>query len=279
MKNKMYFFIVSILIISCTYKTNKNNDLYNVVIRSDSTFVTYNDTLSKREEVHMRVFQKINDIIELNFYETKYEKDKIDGIFMVKYSDEINIYVVKLKSFAILYYTVFAENIKTGKLSSNPFYINGKWMENNEAGFRFESRLLEEPLLYFKDINEDSKKEIVIKERVHNGTVYNGVIENYYSVDNDMNMNLSAAIETKYIDLHYDDCLIIRDLEKGVIKVRLKCKDSEIIDIGEVYLSYEESKVQIDSSKLFIEEYEELLITGSGIEDSVFLNEGYKFAY
>jgi len=130
------------------------------------------------------------------------------------------------------------------------------------------------PYIYFKNITDNQHKNIVIKERVHNGTAYNGEVDHILSLNRQMKLTQVLCIESKLIDPN-NGCIINRSLKKGVLICELKCKQKKPQLIGEVGLKLKPD-VKIISKKAFIPEYSSVLITGSNVNEKKFLIYGTK---
>lgn len=275
---------VFIIIISLTFlincDTNKPNfqshlpNTKQAIIRADNDFVTYTDTISPRLPIPQLVNQKIDTLLEKN------KKLKLIDIFEVKHDDNINVYLVKTKGVSkVLRYYLFAYHLNNKIITKEPPYVNGRWMENDEVGFHPSRRFLTPPLLYFEDINKDNHSEIVIKIRVHNGTVYNALVHNFYQINNNMDISLIFAFESKQVDLMNHGCLIEREISSNQINVKLNCPDKRPSLIGKAIINFKEGKFSVQKKEVFHKWYDELLITGSTTPENEFLNKGYQSIY
>jgi len=239
------------------------------IIRSDNSFVTYVDSSSATEALPENIQEKISAI--------KPKSSATDSIhiFKVVFDSKVSIYIVKFENFNDIRYKFIAYNKLTGQLTNEPPEINGKWMENNEAGFNKENRLLSSPLIFFEDINQDGKKEIAVKERVHDGNVYNAVVTNYFSLESNEEFKKLISIETKQRTL--DGCIISRFYQNNYIYSDITC-DSSVSKLGKVQVDFK-SYPFIKSRVTYKQEYNNLLITGSGLKENNFLKNGYIYSY
>ena len=256
-------------------QSNKLSSGLKAIHRSDNSFVTYNDSLSIKVPIPLIVKNKIGGLLKNYESSSPPDYENLPPVaFKINYSKNIDIYIVKLYSFtAISYYLIAFNNVSNSITKTLPS-INGKWMENKEAGFMKGDHLLTDPLFYFQDINHDGKKEIIIKERVHNGTAYNAVVNHIYSLDKQMNFNKIICIESRWID-PMNGPGINRSLHNNIITSEL-INNNKVTAIGKVKLT---GAQKVISEKCYQPEYENLLITGSGVNDEVFLRNGYTFRY
>lgn len=63
-----------------------------------------------------------------------------------------------------------------------PFVWDGQNIQDDEAGFDASFRLVQRPYLQKLDINKDGTKELILQNRNHNGTAWNGVSQYYFSL-------------------------------------------------------------------------------------------------
>ncbi|PLK42096.1 hypothetical protein [Emticicia sp. TH156] len=257
------------------YSQNKNNASNylgipsKAIIRSQNDFVTYSDTVSLKEEIPPVVRSKMKSLIKGSDYSEN------NLVFKVTYSSSVFIYIFKTYSFSIVRFYLIAYDAKNDRVSTISPSINGKWMENNEQGFS--TRLLYEPLIEFQDFDNDNRNEIIIKERVHNGTFYNAVINNYFKLDKYLEFKKVFALES-YYKTPIDDCIIRRTLKGRKVISELKCDSHDFSPVGEADLEFSRN-VRIKSKNSIDEKYKGLLITGSGLNETVFINKGYSIAY
>ena len=249
------------------------------IVRADNDFVTYSDEYSARENIPRIVSKKILSLLEeCKGDDIRYDKSTECKhiVFKVKYTDSISIYIPKIYLDPTLRYYFIAYDSKTSRITAKPPYINGDNMENGEEGFRPEARLLKNPLIYFSPFDlKNSKGTMVVKERAHNGTAYNAVIENYYSIDTYMNLSNFLCIESKAIVFVDGLCRIYRTLKDDMIVSTMACENDESPKLlGSVKLKISANSVQIVSTEVNdkrIENDKRFLVTASGIEEEAFL--------
>ena len=147
---------------------------------------------------------------------------------------------------------------------------------------------LEKPFVSFDDLDQDGQPELVVEERVHNGTMYNAVVYHYFKINPDLSLLRLLALETRLIDLFSEDKggTIVRKITKlgpNRIKVvaMLQIPNQEPQNLGEVILSRQNSGApyQVLSRHPINYDYEELLITASEEDEDKFLRNGYDFYY
>jgi hypothetical protein len=220
--------------------------------------------------------------VQLKKYFKNYDKEyaEMNHVFRILYTSDINIYVVKYHSSSTIhYYFFFYDNVRQ-KITSNPYRINGKWSNNNEAGF---SRKLLMPPLAIVDTGQN---HIVFKERLHNGTSYNAVISHYVMFDKKrLNPYLCFCVENSYLYVSPE----INNLDYYEIR-RKYCNNlvtcTLFIDTPNGQQEQEIGHFEIDTksnviSNKFITNtlYEDFLVTGSGLPENYFLKHGYLFEY
>lgn len=93
------------------------------------------------------------------------------------------------------YFFLILYNPKTGAVTRDPIRIGAKWPQ----AFGARDPLLKFPLVSSSDLFHDGHQQIVFEERVHNGTVYNGVIYHYFYVGPDLRLIRILALETRVI--------------------------------------------------------------------------------
>lgn len=81
-------------------------------------------------------------------------------------------------------------------------------------------------------MDEDGEKEIAIKERVHNGTLYNAVICSFFDLNENMIFKKKFVIEIVQKDI-FSDCLLLRKRNKKTVIVEKRCnQDAQPSMIG-----------------------------------------------
>lgn len=262
--------------------TDKNDELtMKAIVRSDNDFATYNDKDSLRENIPEIVANKIRYLLKecrTDFY--RYDKSsECDYIvFRVKYTKYISVYVSKIYYQHSVRYYLVAYDSKTSRITNKPPHINGDAMENDEEGFLPEARLLEKPLISFSPFDSNNcKGTVIIKQRMHNGTGYNAVIDEYYSIDAYMDLNAFLYIESKAVVYGNGRCIVNRSLKDDVIVSTIKCEDDEQPKLmGKVRLEISENNVRIISIEVSDKMFENspYLVTASGVKKETFLNKG-----
>jgi len=256
--------LLTIFLCSCLVNNGKGNSTDNIfsIKRADNSFVTYDDSLSPKSRLPEEVALKIKT-------ETSNDSSNILlSVFEIKYNSNIKLYVYKIKSVINIQYNILAYDVSNGSVSRNPIAIDGRWMENNEEGFPDSSKLLKKNLLDLKDIDNDKKNEIIVRMRAHNGNSYNAVIATYYKLEN-LEFKKVLNIEERY-KYPMNRCIIEREYNTCAIRAFLNCKDFNNLFLGEVKLK----AFSIISKEIKVEEYETLIVTGSGVNEQEFLQNG-----
>jgi hypothetical protein len=240
------------------------------IVRADNSFVTYDDSVSKTVTVPPKVGAKISAIYS-HYKDDPFSAGYKPLVFKVSYNSKIDIYVLKIHSAAGIAYQFLAYDHHSKNITARPIAIFGGFMENNEEGFKKEYRLLSGPCLYF------SGKQIVIKERTHNGTFHNAEDDHFYVLNKHMQFRQVLCVESKTIDAT-TGCLIHRELQNHTLLCTINCKGTKPKMIGEVSLALQ-PEAHIKNKKVIDSAYSDLLISESGINDNRFLNRGSSHAY
>ncbi len=274
MKNVITIAFICILLGHVGCNSQNKMDI-RAICRTDNDFTTTYDSIGKLEIVPLKVGVKINSIVDS--CKNISINNSIDyRVFKVKYSAKVNIYILKLTMFNKIEYTFLLYNQIGNHISSLIPFINGKWMDNEEEGFYEDSKLISKPLIYFEDLTGDNCKEIIIKERVHNGTAYNAVIEHIFQLDSYMNLKKLLCVESICLTMS-ESQTIKRKFKYGIIDVSLWEKERFIKKIASIKLS--QDPYQITSRKVFDEKFDAVIISYSGVPEQLFLQKGYLFKY
>lgn len=241
-----------------------SQNIKKTVVRDDNDYVMYNDTFSPKEKTPEKVLNKfkndLKSVIQL--------KDATS--YKVHCTDKIDAYILVVNGSFVKEAYVLLYNNSNKEISTKNLKINLKWSFNSESGFDFK-------MMTFPNIKaelSEGKLFLYLKERVHNGNVYNAVITKIFETGEDLSMNLKYCYE--------DVCLISND-----IKIFRKLNENKII-------SYKNEKDKIDYLGSFIIDkntgrvisrdcinniFCEFLITGSNQDEENFLQKGYNFEY
>jgi hypothetical protein len=206
-------------------------------------------------------------------------------IIRITMPDEKYLFVFKQKDmFGVIFYHLILFDPMAELVTQDPPAIYGRWMEGGDWGAK-----LENPLVSFDDLDQDGRPELVIEERVHNGTMYNAVVYHYFKIDPDLSLFRIMALETRLIDLFTEDQegAIVRKitkLEPNRLKIGtfLQIPNQQLEPLGEVIVGRRTSNgpFQVVSRHPFNLKYREFLICAFGEEDEDrFLRIGYNFYY
>lgn len=252
-------------------------NVHRAIVREDNDFSTkvYGDELL----VDLPLFVRES----LCAFLDKEPKADVVTLYQIFYDKNIRLILLKLAypSSAIRYF-IFAVDVHDRKMTSSPPYVNGKWMENNERGLRCDEvgYLIDKPLLSFVDIDRDGAAEIAVKERVHNGNMYDAVITKYFRLNkNDLSVELALAIESKYLFFFDHKCVFYRYLEGEVISVWLDCTYDVPKEIGRIYLDKTDEGYIVSDVWCNEDRFRNMLVTASGYEAEQFLNHSYYSVY
>lgn len=218
----------------------------------------------------------------------KYFEMKLDDVYGMVFRIEVpqkrDLFIFQENGlFGAIFYHLILFDPHTNAVTQSPPRIYGKWMQGGFLG----GKLLK-PLISFEDLDQDGRPEIIIQERVHNGTMYNAVVYHYLKVGPDISLHRILALETRLIDMYTEDLggLIIRRVTKlapNQVKLEtfLEVEHRKPQKLGEVILIRDDgySPFQVSSRHIINPRYKDLLITGSEKDENDFLKTGYDFYY
>lgn len=159
--------------------------------------------------------------------------------------------------------------------------------------FGWKDPLLEKPLISFADLPGNHRRQIVVEERVHNGTMYNGIVYNYFDVGSDLSLTRVLAFEKRVLAIGIDERrMIVRELQTaGSNQLRLESsmqaqdnpKDRR--ELGYVILERPDpgAPFRVRQRHPKSTDSDSILVTYSPEEapadDNAFLRNGYTFHY
>lgn len=264
MKNNIICIIALILIGGTSEASNWYDS---AVVRIDNGYVTYYDSISKHKKTPSVVRKKCKK------YYTK--NNSRNQIFEINYYD-ITLYVVRYSGIDFEHYDIWAYNQEENRLSESPFILNGLWSADNESGF-------DVPIIKGQML-EISENNIILRERVHNGTSYNAVLLYCITCDKNLEFNVMYCVEEISIcntpEMEASEYLVIRrEVTKETTNdFQVNCF-SEENNMEERFIgSYSMSKdgtinnINIANGKL-----RAWLITTSGIEPQLFSKQGSSY--
>ena len=266
--------LLTILLSLSIVIVQSQNWLDKVVVRIDNDYVSFFDTVSRRVEMPKR----IKDEIENYFLNIESADSSENLVFCTSYAN-VDIYIVKFHSLSSIGYYFWGYDKSTDKLSKKPYRINGKWIESNEYGFS--RKLITPPLIEFTSEIANGY-DFILRERSHNGTSYNAVIDHYVSMDNNMNLEVIFCVESvfQYISpeiTENSDAVIYRLYKYEKVKCYLKIDDREEKHIGDFEIDMDNQRIK--NKNVLDLDYEDYLITGSGIDEILFTKKGQVFEY
>lgn len=159
--------------------------LDSAVCRPDNTYCTFVDTINPRSF--------IPDTLQ-NIFIHKYQPhhpSERNQIFKIHYRTLI-LYVVRYNESGVdklEEYFFWLFNPETMQISSQPFMIDGTWIADGEVGF--DIKLMTRPLM------EQRGKKMIVRERKHNGTAYNAIMQYTLTYDKNLNWRIKNMIEEK----------------------------------------------------------------------------------
>jgi hypothetical protein len=165
---------------------------------------------------------------------------------------------------------MIAYNNLDQSLTKSPVKLDLKWGFNNESGFDF--KLLDFPLIKVR--NENQRSVVSLKERVHNGNIYDAVITKTYSLDNNLNFYLDFCFEEN--SLTFDNQKIRRILKDNIISV-FKENETCLEFLGKIEIDIVRKKIV--KRECVNDNFCQILFTSSGIEDEEIFKYGFVFKY
>lgn len=118
----------------------------------------------------------------------------------------LQLYVVHASGrFTTYYYILYLYDPATGKVTKQPPILYGKWASPD---------FVHRPYVTMADLRGDGTRQIVFEEQVHNGTVYNGIVYNYFDMMPDMELHRVLALEAETHDPDWPQNLFIRTLRR-----------------------------------------------------------------
>ncbi len=260
-------------IIACSH-TDNSRQLYAIRVTSGE-FDPSSDDTGRAEVVPANVASGIFEA--LNRYRVQFDLQNLNvgdseimkSIFKISLDSELSIYLLKTESHPAARYIFFAQNDLTKNISHVPFEMNGTFMD--ERGFQTEIRLMNKPYISLGTIEGVPGKVLIIKQRAHNGTAYDAVIEHYFSLDPDMNFRKIISVESLTCVPTNEDCIIQRRLKSDTLNVVLKCNESER-QLGWAKVNWATGKCA--ETYISDSEYSSVFFTASGITDSTFMRSG-----
>jgi hypothetical protein len=145
--------------------------------------------------------------------------------------------------------------------------LNGNWINNDE--FEDSFIFLSKPLIYAKDITNNGMPELIIKDRQHNGNMYNAAVKHIYSLS-DLKIRYIGKFE--YVSyLPFEDEYLIRfwDGQSNNVEVYLKksLHTQDSIKVGSYKLEIKEGSLYHYDVSVDFKEFEDYkhLLTSSGI--------------
>jgi hypothetical protein len=176
----------------------------------------------------------------------------------------------------------------TGALTKDPPRIE---MKSTQI-FGWKDPLLRQPLISLAGLPINQSRQIVVEERVHNGTMYNAVVYNYFEVGPDLSLTRVLAFEPRAYSIGKQEGLIVRTLQSiGPNQQRLESSletnaaPHQRQDLGYVILERAGPghPFQVKERHPKSRNNDSILVTYSGAmnpgADDKFLREGYTFHY
>lgn len=123
-------------------------------------------------------------------------RDMYGPVFRIKTPTGLDVYVfeeIGPTGGSNYYFTLY--DAKTGRLTKEPAYIYGKWLDMFFGDK--DSSLLKRPFISFTKIN--GKESMIVEDYGHNGTMYNAAIYRYFRINNNLSLTPILAVERRAI--------------------------------------------------------------------------------
>jgi hypothetical protein len=215
--------------------------------------------------------------------------DLFGKVFRIPVSRGVYLYAAEVSPIsAIKLLFLILYDPATGAVTRNPPKIDVK----STQMFGSKDPLLDKPLISFADLLQNHRRQIVVEERVHNGTMYNGVVYNYFDVGTDLSLTQVLALEKRVLAIGAQEGLIVRSVERsGHNQLRLDSfltpegKPRERQELGYVILETAGpgTPFHVKQRHPKSKDSDSILVTYSGAiapgSDDAFLRNGYTFHY
>jgi len=191
---------------------------YLVTARDDNDIATFKDSTSKQFPAPEAFSAKLK-----SFLAKKLMYGELDAVQMYKYMqtfrittpDSNYIFVTEIdEGLRGMQFYLFYFNRKQN-LCSDFLNIDGYFMKNNEEGFEdWNGRLVDEPFISFKDIENNGAYDIIFNRRAHNGT-WNAVETIVMKISEDVKIEKWFSYYSKELKGIDGEKMIKRTLKKA----------------------------------------------------------------
>ena len=140
-------------------------------------------------------------------------------IYRISGYGRLQLFVAEARfSVAGIHFFLILYDPASGAVTTAPARVFAKWTE----GFGSRDSLLRRPLVTSSHL-PGARPQVVFEERVHNGTVYNGVIYHYLDIGPRLQLTPALALETRVLDLADERSQYIRTVRRiGPNRLRLE---------------------------------------------------------
>ena len=216
--------------------------------------------------------------------------DLYPALFRISVPGGLYLYVAELSpNIATRLMVLILFNPATGALTKAPPKVDVK----STQMFGWKDPLLDKPLISFADLPGNHRRQIVVEERVHNGTMYNGIVYNYFDVASDLSLTRVLALEKRVLAIGTDEeRMIVRTLQPaGPNQLRLEsfmqaqANPKDRRELGNVILESTGpgAPYRVKQRHPKSKDNDSILVTYSPEEtpadDDAFLRNGYTFHY
>jgi hypothetical protein len=149
--------------------------------------------------------------------------------------------------------------------------INGNWIDNNELEFEENFRFLSKPLIYLEDVSNDGTPELIIKDRMHNGNLFNAASMHIFSLNNMMIKYIGAFEYISYLPIENEFMVRYWNTQLNTVNVYLKKElySNDSIKVGTYKMSIKENTLYYYDVKISLQDFEDLehLIPSLGMQE------------
>jgi len=136
-------------------------------------------------------------------------KDLYPEVFRISEPDHRELFVAEISvGMGGDFFYLVAYDSRTGAATTDPPHIGAK----SQQSFGAEDELVKKPFLSTADLFQNHHPQVVFEERVHNGTMYNGVVYHYFDIQPNLALIRVLARETRVRALDPHEGLFVREL-------------------------------------------------------------------
>lgn len=216
------------------------------------------DSFETSEQLSPSIVQKlVRRDSSLNEIDEYYKLEKVK--YLLNISDSISIWTLPIEEPMLKKYVLLV--LDSTKIWSS-ILVKGVWIDNEEKQFDPRLRMLSIPLIYLKDLNNDSIKELIIKDRQNIGNTYNAAVEHYFTL---LNNKIKYIGDFEYIShLPVEDLFLIRHWNNntGLVQVYLKNNIQTKTDstlVGDFKMNINSDSLVKTTAEVYLKDYKPMI--------------------